>query len=289
MKKVTKSKKLNAAIVELLQKAHSRAIWLSNTLRDLSNRFDSFRDETRLKVGSLWEAIDSQHKDVEQLRLASGDLFNRTATGFDRVQKDVTGLRADVNRAWTLQESRNSVFRKFEDDVLRTLQTFNEHISKLEGDTYFIKIAQVDNAGVINSHSDRLKIVEGQTGMLGECAGNNNSRLQTLEEKIQEPCDLANATWHHMVGIEKRVTRVEEHEDWPSTVDQYIVDSKLTGVYSRIAALEKRIREASEPTQAVTVNESGFHLDRKDPRVNPSETGQQAKPMAINKEAFLRP
>ena len=211
-KKVSKSSRANAAVASLLKSLHERGLWLSNTLRDLANQFNTFRDETRLKVGTILFRI--------------ANLETRTTLEFERALADVVTLQTAVGKlieqddhAWKLAESRNSVYRKADDDLISALQRFNERLSKTESDLYFAKIANVDNVKVINWHADRLKIVEGQTGMLGECLVSHNAR----------------------------VARLEEHEDYPSAVDQDTVDSKLSGLYYRIAALEKRIREASAP------------------------------------------
>lgn len=147
----------------VVDKIADRAIWLSNTLCDLSSRVDVLRDETGAKINDLW-------KDSAHLRLAVAEAFKnleeRTKIGFERVEVDVKALRADVDRAWSLQESRNAVHRKAADDLFVALQRFNERLSKLEGN---------------------VVIANGQVGMLGECIAAHNNRIENLEYAQDEP------------------------------------------------------------------------------------------------------
>ena len=105
-------------------------------------------------------------------------------------------LKVEIDRAWELQESRNLLFRKFEEDTFRTLQTLNARLSRLE--------EKVDTSVV-----DRNQI-----GMLSECIAAHNERIQVLNDR----------------------------SSMPHAADQWIVDSKFSGVYFRLAEFEKRLQ-----------------------------------------------
>ena len=71
-------------------------------------------------VKNAWEAIGDFRKNVGDLRLET--------------EKGVLALRADLDRAWSLNESRNAVHRKADEDLQNALQRLNERLSKIEGE-----------------------------------------------------------------------------------------------------------------------------------------------------------
>lgn len=141
---------------------------------------------------NLWEAIGDLRKNVGDVRLKTLDVEKRTHDAVLELQKahnlvagDAERLREDANRAWALAESRNSVYRKNNDDLIVAIQKLNERLSKIEGEPK--AAAAFQHLTGING---RIEILEGKTGMLSECIGAHNDRLNVVTHRVENLEDL---------------------------------------------------------------------------------------------------
>lgn len=137
-------------------------------------------------------------QNAEQISLVIGSLDKRDAHQAARDQNNVQSL---VNLKDSTQKGFDQV-RQDVESLLKTIQRLNERLGQVETHDVIL-------TSLVNQPQEKIdqSIVNSKLSGVYNVTEDLDRRIRSLEEN---PC----AAWHHMVGIESRVTELEEKSNW---------------------------------------------------------------------------
>jgi len=197
-------------VATLLDKFSNRLIRVASQTRQNTDAIAILQDETRLKVGALqqWNQDIVTHFE-EKLVAVKKENDDREARQVIRDQSNVQSL---TNLANSTQKGFDQVKGDVE-SLLRAIQRLNERVGKAESQITQNVVGSIVPSAQILDTVRRVEEIEKKLtpGMPSDhvwlkkkLTGVYDS-LTDLENRIQGPC----AAFHHMVGIEKRVSELE--------------------------------------------------------------------------------
>lgn len=187
-----------AQVAGLLNKFAERLAGVSRETRQNTDAIAVLRDELRLKIGKsqITEEILAAH--IED---AKGELKREADSREGRqALRDQNNVQALVN----LRDSTSKAFTQVKADIeelMKRIQRLNERAGQVESQNLSLSssVSLISNR---TSNAVNEKVVNAKLEGILDVTGDLEGRVAKIEEG---PC----AAFHHMVGIEKRVTELE--------------------------------------------------------------------------------
>jgi len=160
-----------ARVAVLLEKFSERLVRVARETRQNTDTIAALQDNVRLKVGGLAQAIETGIEKVAERQRAQSDYA-------------IKGVIERVSRV-----EKESADRE------------NKQITRDQNNVQALVNLRDSTAKAFNQVKDDVSALLVQIQRLNERIGQAESKLEILE--------LGPAAWHHMVGVEKRVSELE--------------------------------------------------------------------------------
>jgi hypothetical protein len=261
-----------AKVATLLEKFSERLVRVSRETRQNTDAVAALTDKVRLEVGA------------QQERLAA--LADEAAQREHRqTLRDQNNVQALVN----LRDSTQKAFSQVRDDVeglLKQIQRLNERLGQAESKIAFTGPSAIDQSIVDSKLAGARSFVDMKLKGVYDVTADLERRLREVEDIANPPVNYLG----HKVRLRDNILIVNGNDFFPfqheivrleletfgvivglKNGDQYILcgGPNPSTMYVGAFKLGPQAQSTAKAQGTIGVNESGQHLDRSDPRVNP--------------------
>ena len=233
---------------------------LSKLVEKLSERLDRYANVLDRFSLTLDKVANKQVDLVKQGQIAVAKLEDDAATFREdslsvakAVGTELSKLRDEASRAWTLNASREQLHTLNEsklneklDTVLGAMQKFNERLGQVESKVLNYGSDVVRLTDFVNKSRVVNPSIEGSTNMLSECVAAHHARITTLEDQA---------------GFAKVAAR-----DNAKVINTYVERTKVLEEKLKVdlrKALPTFLTLVLDPSFRERMNASGYEVDTK--------------------------